>query len=805
MTCWRTTHLLLCSILVSIGTITVSACNCYVSNNATVALGEGSINAPFKTVAQCVADGGTHICLLAGIYNEHVTIPASLKLEGIGQVSLTAGLEVIGSDTEYNSFHFINLQFVGEDSLKVQDPIFWVHASDVNKQLEVHQSTIENCKFILRHAWGSAFVLFQNVVGAPTGGQMINLEIKDSYFLNYGYKMGTWPMAFFTSTTKDSTDPRQSIIKFSRVTLACKGANNTDCKSEMIITGRKFSLDQVSAEAGGYVTISNSEQVHVTSSNFTGGGLWFMSVDGASVRNSTFVRSRVYSGDPTLFRPYGLVIGASAFTESKKLCYLDIEYNTFADNITADRPKFGVLTTFPHPLTDPDNRTVGNVRIGYNDFSGVREDSFAITNTYKFVYINATLNWFGSAKGPTYDCHVGGPRISLVDVSPWCGDDSCDSVIFAPPCGNDQDLPWLVMSVMTGIALFLVITISVLWVALGRRVRVGVPIMTESSSLLYSDPILSDLEELLERLSLTVIDKSDLEMFDVIGNGSFGNVYKGYWRSRDITVAVKKVGIIGTTRSDKQFFREIKIMAGLNHPNIISLVGVCLTDTGSTLLVLEFMSQGSLADIIHKKKHRLQYSQILRIAQDIAYGMHYLHSITPKVVHRDLKPDNILLDDTGAAKVGDFGISRALKKRSKTMKIRGTPDYMAPESIASSKFSEKSDVYSYGMILWELFAHERPFTEYKDPIQVMFLVSREGLKPEMGDDWPPNYRQLILDCLDSKPTVRPSFKTIIDRLKTIDAIDNQNRFFTDSSNNNISNPSSLKSDIEPTLESQLIQ
>jgi len=173
------------------------------------------------------------------------------------------------------------------------------------------------------------------------------------------------------------------------------------------------------------------------------------------------------------------------------------------------------------------------------------------------------------------------------------------------------------------------------------------------------------------------------------------------------------------------------------------------------------IENGSLSDLLFKKRKKFTAPEKIRILQEIAFGIHYLHSIRPRVIHRDLKSDNILLTDTYSVKIADFGMSKMIQEQSKIMTRSGTPHYMAPESIREGKFSEKTDVYSYGIVAWEILCESRPYAEVGSPYKVMYKVVHENLRPKVPEDAPKIYTWLIGQCTGTIPANRPGFKDII--------------------------------------------
>jgi serine/threonine protein kinase len=147
-------------------------------------------------------------------------------------------------------------------------------------------------------------------------------------------------------------------------------------------------------------------------------------------------------------------------------------------------------------------------------------------------------------------------------------------------------------------------------------------------------------------------------------------------------------------------------MESMRHPNICMFMGAC-TKTPHIAIVLEYCSKGSLWSLIQNREINLTWDDRRRLGLDVAKGMNYLHSFSTPVLHRDLKSLNVLIDDGYRAKLADFGWTR-LRADKMTGKI-GTYQWMAPEVIANQAYTEKADVFSFGIILWELASREPPY------------------------------------------------------------------------------------------------
>ena len=221
--------------------------------------------------------------------------------------------------------------------------------------------------------------------------------------------------------------------------------------------------------------------------------------------------------------------------------------------------------------------------------------------------------------------------------------------------------------------------------------------------------------------NLTIVDPSEIVLFHIIGEGSFGRVWSALWQTSQVAVkefVFAQAAVSGGSSQRRDIIEEIVgeagIMSYLMHPRILQLYGCSLT-AQAIWIVSELCSEGSLRQVLDDKARPLPLAHRLQMAIDVAEGMSFLHSREPPIIHRDLKSHNLFVtagaDGRPTVKIGDWGSARAValsgQRDPKTMTHGvGTVAWLAPEVIKHAKGSERIDVYSFGIVLWELATRE---------------------------------------------------------------------------------------------------
>ncbi|GFO30864.1 protein kinase [Plakobranchus ocellatus] len=272
---------------------------------------------------------------------------------------------------------------------------------------------------------------------------------------------------------------------------------------------------------------------------------------------------------------------------------------------------------------------------------------------------------------------------------------------------------------------------------------------------------------------------------DLCGEGAFSQVFRGNFKGTE--VAIKRLKAPLLPRDKNYFLAEVSMLLELRHPRVVMLLGVCSTDS-LPLVVLEYMSCGNLHSLLHDThSSTLSDVEFYQICHDVASGLLYLHSHQPSVLHLDLKPRNVLLSSGNRAKVADFGFSKLkheadmkVSRLSKSRLMHSIPSWMAPELLVAGEITTKADVYSFGILLWEMYTREMPYAG-STVFQILEQV-RRNKRPPVPQDCPAGLGRLIQQCWDQNPAARPKFKNILKTLEQLAETDSWSKLPCSSSN-----------------------
>jgi hypothetical protein len=290
------------------------------------------------------------------------------------------------------------------------------------------------------------------------------------------------------------------------------------------------------------------------------------------------------------------------------------------------------------------------------------------------------------------------------------------------------------------------------------------------------------------------INSSEIHLSERIDNGapgSYGDVYKA--RYRDMTVALKKLKL-QTREFERDFLKETELMKSMRHENIVLFIGAGKFETNDCpFLVLEYMQNGALTGILRNTDVHLSRKQQLSFCLDAAKGMEFLHSQQPPRIHRDLKSTNLLVSAGWVVKVADFGCARLVKRQGETQSVAkrryaplnnarepllmadrdlsenvGAALWRAPEIFACEPYGTPADVYSFGIVMWEIVARDIPYNErefrWMKNVKEAVLA---GARPSSPGDIDRSYGDLMKECWAGTPSLRPSFTEVVQRLKRL--------------------------------------
>lgn len=269
------------------------------------------------------------------------------------------------------------------------------------------------------------------------------------------------------------------------------------------------------------------------------------------------------------------------------------------------------------------------------------------------------------------------------------------------------------------------------------------------------------------------IDPREITFEEKIGEGTSCNVYRGTYRGQIVALKVLKDS---NKKQSENFIKEFDILSQFRSPYVVYFFGGCLEPIAT--MVLGYYPRGSLYDVLHDPTIDVNWSVVIKVVLNIIKGLDSMHNWKPQLVHRDLKSRNILVEDDWQIKLCDFGESRfAVYSNEDTLcKLRGTYAYVAPEIYFGHQFTVKSDIYSFGIVLWELCTrsvknyYEAPYAKYKSLVhdyQIIIQTSKKGLRPEIDEKIPASMAQVIKKCWDPDPNKRPDTKDLVEYFEEI--------------------------------------
>uniref|UniRef100_A0A665VH05 Mitogen-activated protein kinase kinase kinase 7 n=1 Tax=Echeneis naucrates TaxID=173247 RepID=A0A665VH05_ECHNA len=251
------------------------------------------------------------------------------------------------------------------------------------------------------------------------------------------------------------------------------------------------------------------------------------------------------------------------------------------------------------------------------------------------------------------------------------------------------------------------------------------------------------------------INYEHIEVEEVVGRGAFGVVCKAKWKGKDVAIKT-----IESESERKAFIVELRQLSRVNHPNIVKLYGSC---NSPVCLVMEYAEGGSLYNVLHGAEPLPYYtaSHAMSWCLQCSQGVAYLHGMKPKaLIHRDLKPPNLLLVAGGTVlKICDFGTACDIQTHMTNNK--GSAAWMAPEVFEGSNYSEKCDVFSWGIILWEVITRRKPFDEIGGPAFRIMWAVHNGTRPPLIKNLPKPIESLMTRCWSKDPSQRPSMEEIV--------------------------------------------
>ncbi|XP_021813633.1 serine/threonine-protein kinase HT1-like [Prunus avium] len=269
----------------------------------------------------------------------------------------------------------------------------------------------------------------------------------------------------------------------------------------------------------------------------------------------------------------------------------------------------------------------------------------------------------------------------------------------------------------------------------------------------------------LENYEEWTIDLTKLNMGEAFAQGAFGKLYRGTYNGEDVAIKILERPENDPEKAqvmEQQFQQEVKMLAALKHPNIVRFIGGCRKPM-VWCIVTEYAKGGSVRQFLMKRQSRsVPLKLAVKQALDVARGMAYVHALG--LIHRDLKSDNLLIFSDKSIKIADFGVARIEVQTEGMTPETGTYRWMAPEMIQHRPYTQKVDVYSFGIVLWELITGMLPF-QNMTAVQAAFAVVNKGVRPIIPSDCLPLLGEIMTRCWDANPDVRPPFTEVVRMLE----------------------------------------
>lgn len=264
------------------------------------------------------------------------------------------------------------------------------------------------------------------------------------------------------------------------------------------------------------------------------------------------------------------------------------------------------------------------------------------------------------------------------------------------------------------------------------------------------------------------IDLGKLHMGLPFAQGAFGKLYRGTYNGMDVAIKLLERPEADPAQAqllEQQFVQEVMMLAELRHPNIVKFVGACRKPI-VWCIVTGYAKGGSVRNFLNRRQNRsVPLKLAVKQALDVARGMAYVHGLG--FIHRDLKSDNLLISGDKSIKIADFGVARIEVKTEGMTPETGTYRWMAPEMIQHRPYNQKVDVYSFGIVLWELITGTLPFPNMT-AVQAAFAVVNKGVRPAIPHECLPALGEIMTRCWDANPDVRPPFTDVVRMLERVE-------------------------------------